>query len=97
MRRKAYCAAAAIASALLFLSSCATESLEELSRPYIQEGYRLSALDAAAVYEEGLENVESPSLYYNLAYSYLGVSEVHVSQGIRIEGITQVLQLWEGS
>lgn len=71
MRRKAYCAAAAIASALLFLSSCVTESLEELSRPYIQEGYRLSALDAAAVYEEGLENVESPSLYYNLAYSYL--------------------------
>ena len=60
---------------ILTLSSCATRSDEEAARPYIEEGTKLSGEEAASVYLRGLEEISAPSLYYNLAYSYLEAGE----------------------
>ncbi len=56
---------------IMLLSSCSTMSEEEIASPFIEEGTRFSGEEAAAVYERGLEETDSVSLYYNLAYSYL--------------------------
>ena len=58
-----------MASILLLLVSCATA--DESTATPIDRGYRLSGLEAAAVYEEAIGEDPSYELYYNLAYSYL--------------------------
>ena len=53
------------------LAGCSSMSID----PYLKEGYQLTGLEAAAVYERGLEHSDSEKLYYNLAYSYLEAGE----------------------
>ena len=53
------------------LAGCSSLSID----PYLKEGYQLTGLEAAAVYERGLEHSDSEKLYYNLAYSYLEAGE----------------------
>ena len=53
------------------LAGCSSLSID----PYLEEGYQLTGLEAAAVYERGLEHSDSEKLYYNLAYSYLEAGE----------------------
>ena len=62
---------AAIAIFLLILSSCHTLTEEERAERFILAGNRKSGEEAAGIYLEGLQEAETPSLYYNLAYSYL--------------------------
>ena len=62
---------AILISAALALAGCGSMDVD----PYLSEGYPLSGLDAAAVYERGLEHSDSEKLYYNLAYSYLEAGE----------------------
>ncbi len=60
---------------LILLSSCSTLSDEERVQSYINKAYGLEGEEAAEVYLEGLQDIESPELYYNLAYSYLEAKE----------------------
>lgn len=53
------------------LAGCSSMNID----PYLKEGYQLTGLEAAAVYERGLEHSDSEKLYYNLAYSYLEAGE----------------------
>lgn len=53
------------------LAGCSSMNID----PYLKEGYQLTGLGAAAVYERGLEHSDSEKLYYNLAYSYLEAGE----------------------
>ena len=56
---------------ILLLSSCATRTAEEIANPFIENGTKLSGDEAAEIYIQGLGEITTPSLYYNLAYSYL--------------------------
>ena len=60
---------------LILLSSCSTLSDEERVQSYINKAYGLEGEEAAELYLEGLQDIESPELYYNLAYSYLEAKE----------------------
>lgn len=60
---------------MILLSSCSTLSDEERVQSYINKAYGLEGEEAAEVYLEGLQDIESPELYYNLAYSYLEAKE----------------------
>ena len=55
---------------LLILSSCMTAADERAER-YIAKGERLTGAQAADVYDDAAAEIGTPSLYYNLAYSYL--------------------------
>ena len=59
------------------LAGCSSLSID----PYLEEGYQLTGLEAAAVYERGLEHSDSEKLYYNLAYSYLEAGEYEKAIG----------------
>lgn len=58
-------------AAVLIIAGCSSIDIN----PYLEEGYRLSGLEAASVYERGLEHSDSEKLYYNLAYSYIEAEE----------------------
>ena len=58
-----------IIATLLLILSCTTPS--EIADEYIREGTRYAGLEAAEIYERGLNKGDAFSLYYNLAYSYL--------------------------
>ena len=60
---------------LILLSSCSTLSDEERVQSYINKAYGLEGEEAAELYLEGLQDIKSPELYYNLAYSYLEAKE----------------------
>lgn len=58
---------------VLTFSSCTTS--DEIAQSFINEGSRLTGLEAAEIYERGLDTIEDFSLFYNLAYSYLEAGE----------------------
>ena len=60
---------------LILLSSCSTLSDEDRVQSDINKAYGLEGEEAAELYLEGLQDIESPELYYNLAYSYLEAKE----------------------
>ncbi len=66
---------AIIAISLAFSTSCHTITEEEKAQVYIMEGSRKSGEQATETYLAALEEVETPSIYYNLAYSYLEAGE----------------------
>ena len=68
------------------LAGCSSLSID----PYLEEGYQLTGLEAAAVYERGLEHSDSEKLYYNLAYSYLEAGEYEKA----IETADKALELY---
>ena len=68
------------------LAGCSSLSID----PYLEEGYQLTGLEAAAVYERGLEHSYSEKLYYNLAYSYLEAGEYEKA----IETADKALELY---
>lgn len=68
------------------LAGCSSMNID----PYLKEGYQLTGLEAAAVYERGLEHSDSEKLYYNLAYSYLEAGEY----GKAIETADEALEIY---
>ena len=76
--------------AIMLIVSCAHTTPEEMADPFLEEGMYLSGLDAAEVYSKGLEEAETPSLYYNLAYSYLEAGEY----GLAVSTADEALSLF---
>ena len=60
---------------IMLITSCHTLTDEEYAQSIINRAYPLEGEEAASVYLEGLKNIQSPELYYNLAYSYLEAGE----------------------